>query len=72
MTVREYLGITSVSKMQFYLSPNNFENIKGIKQKWGGYTFPVKLNKWLDKKISKVFILCDGTARIFTKAEWEV
>jgi len=66
MTVKEYLKITTVSKMQFYISPNNFENINTIKEKWGNYSYPTTITKWLDQEVEKVFVLSNGTVRFFT------
>lgn len=67
MTVNEYLQITEVMKLEFYLSPNNFEKINAIKEKWGKYSYPTTLSKWLDKNVGKVYILSNGTARIFAQ-----
>lgn len=66
MTVREYLQLTEVRKMEFYLSPNNFESINAIKEKWNNYSYPTSITKWLDKQVQKAFVLSNGTVRFFT------
>lgn len=67
MTVREYLQLTTVKKIEFYLSPNNFEKVNAINEKWGNYSYPTTITKWLDKKVQRAFVLSNGTIRFFTE-----
>lgn len=67
MTVREYLQLTNAKKLDFYISPNNFESIIARNEKWGNYSYPTTLAKWLDKKVDKVFVMGNGTLRIFAQ-----
>lgn len=66
MTVKDYLKITQAKKLQFLTSPGKWEKINAITEKWGEYYYPTTLTKWLDKEISRVFVLSDGSVRFHT------
>lgn len=65
MTVKEYLKITQAKKLQFLTGPGKWEKITAINEKWGEYYYPPTLAKWLNRKVSRVFVLSDGSIRFF-------
>lgn len=66
MTVNEYLQITTAKKLEFYISPNNFESVTARNEKWGRYSYPTTLSKYLEQEVEKAFVLSNGTVRLFT------
>lgn len=67
MTVNQYLQLTTAKKLEFYLSPGNFEAVTARDEKWGKFSYPTTLAKWLDKEVEHVFVMANGTVRIFAR-----
>lgn len=67
MKVKDYLALTVAKRLQFLTGPGRFEKINAVNGKWGEYSYPPEIRKWLDSEIIKVFVMSDGSVRIHTK-----
>lgn len=66
MTVKEYLSITQAKKLEFIVAPGKFEKINAINEKWGEYSYPTTLRKWLDAEVIRAYVLSNGVVRFNT------
>lgn len=64
MTVKEYLKITQAKKLEFVEAPGKVEKINAINEKWGEYSYPTTLRKWLDAEVIRAYVLSSGVVRI--------